>query len=1376
MLKLPMRGRTRCAAASILFCAMLSVLPALPFPSLHAAEEIPRSLPPIALPDPSDLVPWPLKPYPEFAKDSAGNALTWLHDAPAGKHGHIRATAQGKLEFEDKTSARFWGTTTVFGFTFPEKEEEIAKMADSIAAAGYNLVRFHHNDIAQEGLGYLQAKPASNHKLNPASMAKLDLLAAELYKRGIYIYLDFVDFRSFEPEDGFEDYKELNKLDNKGWKGVFPHPSVVASWKRAVTEFLNHVNPHTGRKWSEEPGVVTVEIINENGQFWDWNFKLTDRVRDWHKQEWNKWLQARYTTREKLDAEWTDKAGTKGLFADEDPAKGNVFMPPLGSYLEWDRPYRSKTRGAARLNDFYAFLTDQSINFYREAADHIRKQGFKGIVVGSHELQGPINQYAEVQGTGAIAAHLYALPDTAWKARPGTRGITLNGVDVSTNNWFSNLPRIKVQGAPGINGEWTGGNMTRRADVNLAVAAMTAQQGVTQSLHFSFAHRWTKEQLRNFDMSYLYQDYRKSVNFTYSSIHDVPWMAVNRICASLFVRGDFKKMKSKAHIAFSTADRLEQNLHALGLSGGGGTIGNAAHFLPILHEVECVFFDKAYAGDADVVFMTGRSASGDYTKAKHAVLVGDNPYTDIYHKGRDIGLPARAVRPGAKIVTLTAPTTFTVTWPYAAGSEKKLLFPALEGAVETASIPAGAQAIGTSEDGRYALGWLDDKYLVLPNGRAFQEQAGDAQWLYRLYLEACKRWKIDTAGNDADGTFYQSDTKELTIDWSHGTLIVDTDRTQGFSGMMGWRKGNKTKNLEASVDVPYGNVLATGVDGKSLNDSKRILLVAAGRMQNTGQIIGPDAKGFPSFTNTGKAPALVECLRGNVTIISSQAAQLKVHALDSQGRRMGEVPATASSGKLSFALSPKWGTIWFEICTADVSGPASEQPGQWPLTEIARVNPVPTPALISVKDFYALVNKPAKTETAEVASPTEGKSARVVLKNFEDGQAPMKYSNILPEISTDAEKGNVLKARFGKVTQEWAGGFWTNVTAAGGIEAKDVQSLSFDFKGDGTCPREAYLTVRDEKGNGYRSANLNKIFENDAWKTVAIKPTEFTLSPDVAKKNPDLAKSLPVNPDLTKISRIDFVVIGPLMDQSSTGEFSNFALVHTPSSSGSTASATSLPATLPKPEMPTSASMAVPVVADAALKLDGTPDESAWSKALAIDMNEDKVPDWHYFGSHVVNGKRLRAEGATFWLLATKDGLAVTAYVKTGRTAVVAEKPDWYYNDCVEIFTDVANKNSKPDKQLFLAFRQANANSAAASDKSIQIGRATTADGYVLEALVPWTALGFTAQPPAGQEFGLEFQVDFAEPGRGRTLQMVYGTGTNEAWIKSDRFLKLRLQ
>lgn len=1344
------------------------------------AQPIPQSLPPESLPDPADLISWPVKPYPESAPGSVTDVGSWLFDAPAGKRGFVRARPDGQLEFEDGTPARFWGTTTTYALTFPDKPEEIEKLANSIAAAGYNMVRFHHNDNNTRGLGFLQSDPKSNWKLDPKDMDRLDRFAAELYKRGIYVYLDLVDYRELLEEDGIPDWEAIRQLDNRGWKGLFPHPDIVAAWKRSVTELLSHVNPYTGRAWGREPGVVTIEIHNENGPFWDWNFKITEPMHKWHDARWNSWLVDKYGTRERLDAQWTDRDGRKGLFPDEDPAKGTVFAPRLAPLLDWDRPYRSKTRGAARVNDWYAYLADTAAGFYREASQHIRDLGFKGVIVGSHELQGPINQHAEVLGTGAIAAHLYASGgNTAWKARPGTGGITLEGVDVSTNNWFSNIPRIKVRGAPGINGEWTGSTLTRRADVNVAVAAATAFQKVTQSLHFGYGQRWVGVRLRDYDVTYAFVQHLGRISHGWSSMHDAPWMAVNRVIAPLFIEGGFKPARTKVHLAYSKVDLHEQNLHALGLSGGGGTIGDAAHFLPLLHEVESVFFNEAYEGDADVVFMTGRSASGDYRKAKHAVLIGDNSYADPWHKKRDIGIPARAVRPEVKITPLETPATFTLGAPW--DDKRTLSFDKLEGVVEVATLPKGALPIGVSADGKFALGWLDDRYLVLPSGRAFHEKINDARWLYRLYLFAARHWGVATGDNSADSTAYRSDTGELTVDWAFGTTVIDTPRVQGFSGFIGWRPENRTSALTATIDEPYGNILAASADRKPLDESRRILLVATARIQNTGMELGRNRDGATAYTSAGKGPSSVEALRGRVTLASRHAADLSVHALDHTGRRLGRVDAEAKDGHLSFELSPRWGAIWFEIAGHEVDGPAAAFADRsWPLEEKPRAAAPPPPSLIEAGDFFKRLNSRARAESS--ASPASGEASgatpRVPLKDFAEDKFIGSFANIKAAFEQDADKGRVVFAQFGLVTQAWAGGVFFNIDPPpAGLRPGDVQALVIAFKGDGTLPRDTFINLTADDGRKWRTKNVNHIFENDAWHEARFVPSDFEIEPDFAKKNPERAKAMTAEPDWSGINRIDIVCVGPLINQKSTAHIGPVHLLLTPHAAAAAQSAAltteAFRSRLPEAVPPGQVKVTIPFDANAKITADGKWDEAAWERALGIAMDEDNVPGWHFFGSHVVGGDRLHKEGARFWLLATPAGLALTTEIGTGRDEVVTESPKWFEGDCVEVFADVKNTGGKPDKQLFLAYRRPGRDRPAASDPSIQIGRAALAGGYILETLIPWPALGFDGVPEG--EFGLEFQIDYAERGKGRVLQMTLGTGTNEAWIKSAHYLKAKI-
>lgn len=1348
MARLPVLASILAAAMS---CAPAgeAVLP--PSPIAIGAGQVVANPPPEELPDAADLVPWKQAGYPRTAEGSAADARGWLMDAPAGKHGWVTARPDGRLQFADGTPARFWGTTTTYAGSFPDKPEEIDRLADTLAACGYNLIRFHHNDIPRSGLGFLRPKKdgvaESSIELDPEGIDRLDRLAAACFKRGIYIHLDLLDSRPWTADTGMPGWDELAKAHNHvGWKGVWPHPAMVEAWKRAATALLSHVNPHTGRAWGAEPGVAVIEAINENGPFWDWGFTVTDAVRAWHVADWNAWLVQRYGSREALAKRWTDATGKVGLLPDEDPAAGTVHRPALAPVQDWDRGNGSKARGPCRLNDFYAYLAERTETLHRTTSAHIRSFGHQGLVIGSHELHGPINQLAEVRATGTIAAHLYANPRLAWGARPGIKGITLDGVDVRSNNWYVNLPRIKVAGAPSWNGEWTGGSWTRRADVNLGVAAAHAFQRVDGSSQFSFISRWTGETMHDYDWTYKYHAWKKSIDLGYDVGHDPTWTAVNRIAAAMVLRGDLPKSRYKVHLGLSAEDVHEQNLHAAGINGGSGTVGGASLFLPLMHEVETAFFDTAYAGDADVVFSTGRSASGDYGKAKHAVVLGDNPWCDRYRQKRDLAAPARLLQPQLRSGALKD-AAFTVSWPYPA--PRSIVLPAVEAAIAIDSLPAGATPVGVSADGKWTLGWCDDRFLVLPNAAVYGERIADARWLYRIYLAATKRWKLDIPGS-ADDAEYVSDNGCLRTDWATGTQLVDSPRTQAISGFAGYRAANATANLALRVERPYAAVALTAIDGQPIAASKRLLLAATGRVQNTGTELTPGKAGI-ALTNAGKGPTLVECLRGEVRLTALADASLQVFALDAEGRRLGEVPVTRGAGSVTIPLSPRWRSVWFEICAPGTAGPVAPAGEAWPAADAAGAAAQP-PKVLPLADYLATISAPPKVSPEAAPLAADGLS-RMPLTDPADWKPFQAYGNLKVE-AAQHDGTAVLKLLVGMHNKEWAGGAWWNVAPVGGLKPADVAGIAFGFQGDGTMPREAFVQVKLTDGRSFKSKNLGKLFEDNAWREVVLQPADF------AGKDGE--------PDLSQVARIDFGCVGPLFEARNVGLLGGFALL----TRGIAESRVErLVGKLPAPQPLAAAAVSVPLV-DAAITADGDPAEDAWAKAVGFAMDEDAVPAWQKIGSHLAEGSRKQGEGARFWLLATKAGLALVADVDKGEGAPVAGAKGWWMGDCVELFTDAKLERKKPSKQIFLAYRRPGSDRPACSATTATIGRVRTARGYALEALIPWGELGFAGLPEG--EFGLDLQLDVGDAD-GRRLQLTYATGTNEAWITSERYLTVRI-
>jgi hypothetical protein len=99
-------------------------------------------------------------------------------------------------------------------------------------------------------------------------------------------------------------------------------------------------------------------------------------------------------------------------------------------------------------------------------------------------------------------------------------------------------------------------------------------------------------------------------------------------------------------------------------------------------------------------------------------------------------------------------------------------------------------------------------------------------------------------------------------------------------------------------------------DGKPLAQSRRLLLVAAGNVENTG--MGWNADHTTVSNKWGSAPTVCEGIGAKVTL-ATKLKSAKVFALDGFGARGGEVPATLADGRLSFDIGPQFKTLWYEI-------------------------------------------------------------------------------------------------------------------------------------------------------------------------------------------------------------------------------------------------------------------------------------------------------------------------------------------------------------------------------------------------------------------------------------------------------------------------------
>lgn len=276
-------------------------------------------------------------------------------DAPAGKHGRVIARPDGRFAFEKTPDrpARFYGINLCFGAHYLEKAEA-DRLAERLQRLGYNALRIHHYERE------LVSGQGSSTALDPAKLDQLDYLVSALISKGIYLTTDLFVSRPVP-------WKEIGTnregtVPMNTFKVLVPvHEGAYRNWREFSRALLLHVNPYTKRSYAQEPALGWLAMINEGnlGNF----FKEAREFTEW-TQAWNRWLNQKYFTREKLRGAWGG-----GLGSEEDLAKGNVALPER---LQAD---------GARARDCVAFLADTERDMVIRMRNFLRNElGCKALV------------------------------------------------------------------------------------------------------------------------------------------------------------------------------------------------------------------------------------------------------------------------------------------------------------------------------------------------------------------------------------------------------------------------------------------------------------------------------------------------------------------------------------------------------------------------------------------------------------------------------------------------------------------------------------------------------------------------------------------------------------------------------------------------------------------------------------------------------------------------------------------------------------------------------------------------------------------------------------------------------------------------------------
>lgn len=183
-----------------------------------------------------------------------GTALDvgFLNHKPAGKFGFLQRNGD-HFEFEKAPGepVRFWGTNVAIYGCFPEKRLA-PEIAANFAAQGVNLVRLHFPANRNELLFN------SRGEFNLEMLDRFEFFCAELYRQGVYVYMDLNDKIFYDVFLG----KPWHWPQPPEFSALFD-TEVAEAVKIYARRLFTRRNPYTGRSIADEPGVALFQIINE---------------------------------------------------------------------------------------------------------------------------------------------------------------------------------------------------------------------------------------------------------------------------------------------------------------------------------------------------------------------------------------------------------------------------------------------------------------------------------------------------------------------------------------------------------------------------------------------------------------------------------------------------------------------------------------------------------------------------------------------------------------------------------------------------------------------------------------------------------------------------------------------------------------------------------------------------------------------------------------------------------------------------------------------------------------------------------------------------------------------------------------------------------
>jgi hypothetical protein len=806
--------------------------------------------------------------------------MSWLNDMPAGKDGPVRAQDG---HFVDGRGRRinFLATNFTFGSNFPE-HATAEKLAVRLASFGINCIRFHHMDNHSAPGGIWKAGTPRKDQLDREQLDRLDYFIAQLKKQGIYADLNLHVSRNYWEGESFpdglaDDRQRQQTLPGYG-KGLDKiNDQMIRMQRDYARALLTHVNPYTKTAYAAEPSVAIVEINNENTLLGLKVGALPDYYRNDILRKWNAWLKARYTGTEQLVAAWGGSS-------------------PLGPSLLTEKPAEK-------------WIVQQ------RDTDSLAVEGAPG---------------------GLTRVVVKKLPATNWHLQLQLFGLTLDEDKLYTLEFTarSEKPRRLPVSVRLQKEDWHNCGLNETAE--LAPAWKT----------FSYTFRAVLTEAGAVRLDFV--------------LGDGPL-------------GEFSIKQMSLRRGGSLGLKPGETLEAASVGSGERGPGPRHHdWVRFLAQTERAyaaglreFLKKDLGVRANII-----DTQASYGGVAGAYRESESDYVDMHaywqhphflHRAWDMSdwmMPNTAMVAAKNTGTLldlavyrVAGKAFTVSeYDHPAPSNYSAeMFPMVASFAAVQDWDGifqfdwGGTTMSDKIGGFFSLQQHPGKLAFLP-AAALMFRRGDvaaARGSVRLAIPSDQAEELTAANVSMPGAWHKAgvdlteclarrlnvsfvrDSKLAAashgaagsqVAWDHQAALYTVD-APAAKAIVGRSPGKAVKLDGIEVDVKsnsrnFAVLTVSAIDGRPSTESRRLLLTAAGNVENTA--MNWNAAHTSVGNQWGRAPTICEGIAAQITL-TTNLKTAKIFALDSSGQRVGPVPAKLADGKLRFEIGPQFKTLWYEI-------------------------------------------------------------------------------------------------------------------------------------------------------------------------------------------------------------------------------------------------------------------------------------------------------------------------------------------------------------------------------------------------------------------------------------------------------------------------------